>query len=181
MQPTLKTWPRDTPLSPPGFPLAGWRCHSLLASPSPPRAEATGGVGCALAAGKGRGSGFAAGGAARRGGRGAGRAGGGGAGRAAFSTARRCPAGARGRAGGRSRRRGWPTRTCLAGCPMPASPSSPARREGCAVPPSSPPPCPCPEAESLGAGGCLPPPAPMTAQGLLLPSFDCDLPPLPRS
>ena len=51
------------PLSPPGFPLARCRCHSLLASPSPSRAEALGGVGCALAAGSGGGRGFAAGGA----------------------------------------------------------------------------------------------------------------------
>lgn len=138
------------PLSPPGFPLARCRCHSLLVSPPRSRAEAAGGVGCALAAGSGRGRGFAAS-CAAGGERGARPGRGPGALRARRPAhAGRGPAagpGAAARAEGGRRRPARPAARC------PASPSSPARREGCAVPPSSPPPCLRPGAESLGGRG----------------------------
>lgn len=167
------------PLSPPGFPLARCRCHSLLASPSP---LAGGGSGrgrlrarrwlgprprlCSK----------------RRGGRGAGRAGGEGPGRAAGSAAGPCGAGAGGGAGGpqpepTTAARHLPRR--LPGA-LPRAAARPAGRDArCRPAPLRP--AGALEQKVWGAGGRLPPPAPMTAQGLLLPSLDCDLPPLPRS
>lgn len=64
--------------------------------------------------------------------------------------------------------------------PSPASPGArPTQRDALRC--SAPLPWPCPEAESWGAGGHPPPPAPMIAPGLLPASLDCALPALSGS
>lgn len=175
------TNPKDaaaTPPQPSGLPIGRLQLSLVRASPSAPGRRQPGGVGCALAAGSGRGRGFCS---RRRGGCGAVKAGWGSGPGAAGSAAGPCGPGAGGRAGGRCRHGGRRTRTCPAGCPEPClaqraavrQPGGMRRATQLLFAP------PCPKAESLGVWGSLPPPSPMTAQGLRPPGLDCDPPSLP--
>lgn len=171
-----KTWPRDAPS-------ALWASHwpTAVVTPSLPRLPLTGMLGC-VCRWLGPRRGFAAGRArvgswAQGSGRGRGARGPGSPRTLRPAHAGRGPGAGPGAAAGAEGGRGGPARPAA---PCPASPRARATRRDALCRPA-PPSCLCPEAESSGARDRPPPPAPMTAQGLLLPSQGCALPSLPRS